>query len=57
MARPNILYLHSHDTGRYVQPYGHHIPTPNLQRLATQGVLFPPGCSTYRPQPIDSGRD
>ena len=20
--RPNILYLHSHDTGRYVQPYG-----------------------------------
>jgi arylsulfatase A-like enzyme len=38
--RPNILYLHSHDTGRYVQPYGHAIPTPNIQRLAEQGVLF-----------------
>ena len=37
---PNILYLHSHDTGRYVQPYGHQIPTPNIQLLADQGVLF-----------------
>jgi arylsulfatase A-like enzyme len=36
----NVLYLHSHDTGRYVQPYGHPLPTPNLQRLADQGVLF-----------------
>jgi N-sulfoglucosamine sulfohydrolase len=39
-ARPNILYLHSHDTGRYVQPYGHQVPTPNIQRLADQGMLF-----------------
>src|SRR4051812_37105554 len=39
-AAPNILYLHSHDTGRYVQPYGHQVPTPNIQRLADQGVLF-----------------
>ncbi|MEC8931907.1 MAG: sulfatase [Candidatus Latescibacterota bacterium] len=38
--RPNIVYLHSHDTGRYVQPMGHSVPTPNLQRLAEQGVLF-----------------
>jgi arylsulfatase A-like enzyme len=38
--RPNILYLHSHDTGRYVQPYGHQVPTPNIQRLADQGMLF-----------------
>jgi N-sulfoglucosamine sulfohydrolase len=37
---PNILYLHSHDTGRYIQPYGHQIPTPNIQRLADQGMLF-----------------
>ena len=36
----NILYIHSHDTGRYVQPYGHAAPTPNLQKLAEQGVLF-----------------
>src|SRR5919206_743036 len=40
MTPPNILYLHSHDTGRYVQPYGHQIPTPNIQHLADQGVLF-----------------
>jgi arylsulfatase A-like enzyme len=38
--RPNILYLHSHDTGRYVQPYGYQVPTPNIQRLADQGLLF-----------------
>jgi arylsulfatase A-like enzyme len=37
---PNILYIHSHDTGRYVQPYGHQVPTPNIQLLADQGVLF-----------------
>ncbi len=36
----NIVYLHSHDTGRYIQPYGHAIPTPALQKLAEDGVLF-----------------
>ena len=52
--RPNILYMHSHDTGRYVQPYGYAIPTPNIQRLAEQGVLFrkafcaAPTCSPSR---------
>jgi arylsulfatase A-like enzyme len=52
--RPNILYLHSHDTGRYVQPYGHQVPTPNIQRLADQGILFrnafcaAPTCSASR---------
>src|SRR4051812_13056172 len=40
MTPPNVLYLHSHDTGRYVQPYGHQIPTPNIQMLADQGALF-----------------
>lgn len=53
-GRPNILYLHSHDTGRYIQPYGHKIPTPHLQKLATQGVVFrrafdaAPTCSPSR---------
>ncbi len=53
-APPNILYLHSHDTGRYVQPYGHPVPTPNIQWLADQGVLFrkafcaAPTCSASR---------
>ncbi len=40
MNKPNIIYIHSHDTGRYVQPYGHAIPTPNIQKLAEEGVLF-----------------
>jgi arylsulfatase A-like enzyme len=52
--RPNILYIHSHDTGRYLQPYGHAVPAPNIQRLAEQGVLFrsafnaAPTCSPSR---------
>jgi arylsulfatase A-like enzyme len=40
LAPPNILYIHSHDTGRFVQPYGFQVPTPNIQLLADQGVLF-----------------
>jgi N-sulfoglucosamine sulfohydrolase len=37
---PNVLYLHSHDTGRYVEPYGKPVATPNIVHLADQGVLF-----------------
>jgi arylsulfatase A-like enzyme len=50
----NILYIHSHDTGRYVQPYGCGVTTPNIQRLAEEGVLFrkafcaAPTCSPSR---------
>lgn len=40
MAYPNILYIHSHDTGRYISPYGYAVETPNLHRLAQEGVLF-----------------
>ena len=53
-ARPNILYMHSHDTGRWIQPYGYPIPTPNLQRLADEGITFQqafssaPTCSPSR---------
>ena len=53
-SQPNILYIHSHDTGRYLQPYGHAVPAPNLQRLAEGGVLFrkafnaAPTCSPSR---------
>lgn len=48
------MYLHSHDSGRYLQPYGQAVPTPNLQRLAAEGVLFrrafsaAPTCSPSR---------
>ncbi|MEM0964765.1 MAG: sulfatase [Verrucomicrobiota bacterium] len=39
-SHPNILYLHCHDAGRYIQPFGYSVLTPNLQRLAEDGVLF-----------------
>lgn len=53
-SRPNILYIHSHDTGRYIQPYGFDVATPNLQKLASEGILFrqafdaAPTCSPSR---------
>jgi N-sulfoglucosamine sulfohydrolase len=53
-SQPNIVYLHSHDSGRYLQPFGHAIPTPNLLRLAHEGMLFrsafsgAPTCSPSR---------
>jgi N-sulfoglucosamine sulfohydrolase len=53
-APPNVIYLHSHDTGRYIQPFGYEVPTPNLQKLAGEGVLFrhafdaAPTCSPSR---------
>ena len=54
MNRPNILYIHSHDTGRFVQPYGYAVSTPCIQQLAQRGVLFrqafcaAPTCSPSR---------
>ncbi|NKB66975.1 MAG: sulfatase-like hydrolase/transferase [Candidatus Latescibacteria bacterium] len=53
-SRPNIVFLHSHNSGRFVEPYGHAVPTPNLLRLAREGVLFrrafsvAPSCSPSR---------
>lgn len=52
--RPNIVYIHSHDSGRYVQPHGYAVPTPRIQRLAEEGMLFrqafsaAPTCSPSR---------
>ena len=40
MPHPNILYLHSHDTGRYIAPYGYAVPTPHLQKFSEDAVLF-----------------
>ena len=50
----NIIYLHCHDTGRYIQPYGYAVPTPFLLSLAEEGMLFrnlhcaAPTCSPSR---------
>lgn len=36
----NVIYIHSHDTGRYTQCYGHALHTPHMQKLAERGMLF-----------------
>jgi len=50
----NVIYIHAHDAGRYIQPYGAPAPTPNLQRFAEDAVTFraafsaSPACSPSR---------
>jgi N-sulfoglucosamine sulfohydrolase len=50
----NIIYMHCHDAGRMLQPYGYGIPTPNLMALAKDSTLFrqahaaAPTCSPSR---------
>lgn len=50
----NIVYIHSHDTGRVVAPYGYPVSTPNLSKLASESVVFEqmfcanPTCSPSR---------
>ncbi|MEX2444673.1 MAG: sulfatase [Alkalispirochaeta sp.] len=50
----NILYLHSHDSGRYFDPYGYAVGTPAITELARRGTLFrqaysaAPTCSPSR---------
>lgn len=52
--RPNILLIITHDTGREIGPYGAGVETPNLDRLAAEGVCFTnafcsaPQCSPSR---------
>ncbi len=54
MSRPNIIYFHTHDTGRYIEPYGAPIRTPRLQAFAEESVVFrnahsaAPTCSPSR---------
>ncbi len=40
MPKPNIVYFHTHDLGRYCEPMGYAIPSPALQQLAEQGTLL-----------------
>lgn len=50
----NVLYMHTHDSGRYWQPYGYPVSMPNAMRLAREGLLFrnafcaAPTCSPSR---------
>lgn len=40
MPKYNVLYIHTHDTGRGIQPYDPSVQTPNLMELAGRGVTF-----------------
>ena len=50
----NLIYIHTHDTGRFIEPYGYQVPTPHLTGLAKEGTLFrqaycaAPTCSPSR---------
>ncbi|WP_269523145.1 sulfatase family protein [Coraliomargarita parva] len=50
----NVIYIHTHDMGRYISPYGYPVPTPNLQKFTKDSTLFrqafsgAPTCSPSR---------
>ena len=42
LEKPNILWLVTEDMGAYIPPFGDlTVPTPNLSRLANEGVIYP----------------
>ncbi len=53
-SRPNVVYIHTHDTGRFVAPYGYNAHTPNLSAFAGESAVFrnahsaAPTCSPSR---------
>lgn len=54
MEKPNILLVISHDTGRHLGSYGRKVETPELDRVAAEGIQFDnyfctqPQCSPSR---------
>ncbi|MCD5002375.1 sulfatase [Enterococcus saccharolyticus] len=50
----NIIYIHTHDTGRVISPYGYKVNTPNYQEFFEDSLLFQqaysvaPTCSPSR---------
>lgn len=50
----NILYIHTHDTGRYLSPYGKKVPTEHVHDFAKDALVFrnahcvSPTCSPSR---------
>ena len=36
----NVIYIHTHDSGRYVGPYGYQGMTPNIDRLGHDSAVF-----------------
>lgn len=50
----NVLYVHTHDSGRYIGPYGYQNLTPNIDSLGKESTVFrhcycaAPTCSPSR---------
>lgn len=36
----NVVYLHTHDSGKVLSPYGYQVPTPNLEGFAKDAAVF-----------------
>ncbi len=36
----NVLYVHTHDSGRYIGPYGYQALTPNIDGLGRDSLVF-----------------
>lgn len=36
----NVLYIHTHDSGRYIGPYGYQNLSPNINSLGRESVVF-----------------
>ncbi|WP_461729255.1 sulfatase family protein [Enterococcus sp. LJL98] len=49
-----MIYIHSHDSGKFIGPYGYHLETPHLEELAESSAVFhnafavAPTCSPSR---------
>ena len=54
MKNINIVLIHTHDTGRYISPYGYNAKTNNIQKIANKGSVYrnfftaAPTCSPSR---------
>ena len=50
----HILYIHTHDSGRILSPYGYKVPTPEMESFAKEAAVFrnaycaSPTCSPSR---------
>ncbi|MEW9108078.1 MAG: sulfatase [Cytobacillus gottheilii] len=38
--KKNVIYIHTHDSGKVLSPYGYDVPTPALQQFAEEATIF-----------------
>lgn len=53
-GKRNVIYIHTHDSGRILSPYGYKVPTPKLECFSKKAAVFrnaycvSPTCSPSR---------